>query len=124
MYLIYMDGGEITSSPHLKREATGFPPMNKTVARLSIYNGGDSIVDSQSSVAVIDKQSVLFFHLFIHLMSTKKRLSNTTWVLGDTPCKTLKTKTGSWVDSQKPASKTGKVGKQRSTLFGYANRVN
>jgi len=27
-----------------------------------------------------------------------KKLSNTTWVLGDTPCRTLKDSAGCWVD--------------------------
>jgi hypothetical protein len=30
--------------------------------------------------------------------ATKKRLTNTTWVLGDSPSKTLKKAAGCWVD--------------------------
>ncbi len=52
------------------------------------------------------------------------KLKNTTWTLGDKPCKTMKIATGCWTDTPAYASKTGKVGKQKSAIFQYAKRVN
>ena len=54
-------------------------------------------------------------------MAQRKRLSNVTWTLGDKPCKTLRISAGCWVDQEK--SKSGKVGKQHSSLvrFGHTN---
>ena len=55
--------------------------------------------------------------------SQRKRLSNTTWTLNDSPCKTLKATAGCWVDKPKQTA-NGKVGPQKSSLFAYAKRVN
>ena len=49
----------------------------------------------------------------------KQKLRNVTWVLGDKPCKTLKTSAGCWVDQEK--SKSGKVGKQHSSLVKFGH---
>ena len=54
--------------------------------------------------------------------SKRKRLTNATWTLNDSPCKTLKMTAGCWVDKPKPTA-NGKVGPQRSSLFAYAKRV-
>jgi len=51
-------------------------------------------------------------------MTQRRKLSNTTWTLGDKPCKTLKMTTGCWTDVAR-ARKTGKVGKQHSSLVKF-----
>lgn len=54
-------------------------------------------------------------------MTQRKRLSNVTWTLNDKPCKTLRTSAGCWVDQEK--SKTGKIGKQHSSLVKFGHTI-
>jgi hypothetical protein len=46
------------------------------------------------------------------------KLKNTTWTLNDSPCKTLRTAAGCWVDAPR-TTKNGKVGKQHSSLVKF-----
>ena len=48
-------------------------------------------------------------------------MKNTTWVLGETPTKTMRKAAGCWVDTPKRASRTGKVGKQHSSLVKFGH---
>ena len=50
--------------------------------------------------------------------SNRKRLSNTTMVLGEKPTKTLRKAMGMWVDTPHSIG-DGKVGKQHSTLVKH-----